>query len=136
QLGRRNCQKFLRDCFLLAEANPIVTGGLDKLNAAARAKAVADFGSVRAGMSMVPVIPLCGSAAVEVPPPARATITQERLNDVVKWAVSRLQAVAKPLIAAALGTGFNDFAVREAADLLINTWGKNKLKAALQDALK
>ena len=136
QLGRRNCQKFLRDCFLLSVDNPIIVAGMDRLDAAGRSRVAGDFGSVRGGARMMPIIPLCGSAAVEVPAPARASITQARLDNVVKWAVSRLQAVVKPLLQMALGTGINDFAIREAADLLISTWGKNKLKAALQQELQ
>ncbi|HUA58238.1 MAG TPA: patatin-like phospholipase family protein [Verrucomicrobiae bacterium] len=135
QLGRRNCQKFLRDCFRLAESNPIIAGGLNHLDAASRAKVAADFGSVQNGVATMPVIPLCGSAVAEVPSPARAAITQARLDNVVKWSVNRLQAVAKRLLAAALGSSVENVAVREAADLLIATWGKSKLKQALQKEL-
>lgn len=53
----------------------------------------------------------------------------------MKWSVSRLQVVAKSLLEVALGSGFKDFAVRDAADLLIATWGKSKLKEALQKEL-
>jgi hypothetical protein len=64
----------------------------------------------------MPIFPLCGSAVAEVPAPARATITQARLDNVVKWSISRLQAAAKPLIEVALGAGFSNFAVRDAAE--------------------
>lgn len=136
QLGRRNCQKFLSDWFRLSADNPIVTAGLSTFDAPTRAKLIAQFGSTQNGITMMPIIPLCGVAATQVPEPARATIKQERLNDVVTWSIKRLQAVAKPLIGIALGSGVEDFAIRQAIDLLINTWAKNKLKAALQKELR
>jgi hypothetical protein len=136
QLGRRNCQKFLRDTFRLSAANPIIAAGLSRLNADTRVGAIAVFGSTQNGVLTLPIIPLCGSADAEVLPPKRATITQARLNNVVKWSVGRLQAVAKPLLSLALGSGMEDLAVREAADLLISTWGKHKLKEALQKELQ
>jgi predicted acylesterase/phospholipase RssA len=135
QLGRRNCQKFLRDWFQLSEANPIIAGGLSNLDKAKRVKVVADFGRVQNGGLTLPIIPLCGSAVAEVPSPVRGAITQARLDNVVEWSVSRLKAVAKPLLEVALGSGIRDFAVRDAADLLIATWGKSKLKQALQKEL-
>lgn len=135
QLGRRNCQKFLSDTFRLSAANPIVAAGLNGFDAATRARVVAAFGSTQNGVPTLPIIPLCGSAVPEVPAPVRATITQARLNDVVKWAVSRVKAVVNPMLAAALGTGLEDFGAREAVDLLISKWGENKLKQVLQKEL-
>jgi hypothetical protein len=43
----------------------------------------------------MPIIPTCESAISKVPVAKRATITQARLDNVVKWRVRRLQAVAK-----------------------------------------
>jgi len=51
QLGRRNCQKFLRDHFLLPASNPLFAPGRDG-NEARR-----------------PIIPLVGTAALDVPLP-------------------------------------------------------------------
>jgi len=136
QLGRRNCQKFLRDTFRLSATNPIIAAGLSRLDADARLQVIASLGSIANGVLTMPVIPLCGRADAEVPAPDRATITQARLNNVVKWSVSRLQAVANPLLSLALGSGMEDLAVRQAADLLISTWAKKKLKQTLQEELK
>jgi hypothetical protein len=130
QLGRRNCQKFLRDHFHLATSNPIISAGLDD---ASRAAVIAAFD--RKGKGFLPIIPLCGSAAAEVPAPPRATITQSRLNHILNWIVDRLHAVARPMIESSVGTGFEGFTVRQAADILITTVAKPKIRKLLQDQL-
>jgi predicted acylesterase/phospholipase RssA len=133
QLGRRNCQKFLADHFRLAADNPIMQAGLRDFDAATR-KAVLDRFDP-AQRNSLPLIPLCGTAAVEVPAPDRATITSSRVGHVVNWIVDRLHAVTKAVVDSTIGTGFESWAIRSAADGLISTWGKAKLKAALQKQL-
>lgn len=130
QLGRRNCQKFLRDHFHLSTTNLIITAGL---NAVSRDAVIATFDPHKRGF--LPIIPLCGSAVAEVPAPTRATITQARVNHILNWIVDRLHAVSKPLIESTMGTGFDCWAARSAADTLISTWGKAKLKKLLQNQL-
>jgi len=133
QLGRRNCQKFLRDHFRLSTANPIIESGLNKLDSAARSAVLHNFDPQQRGS--LPLIPLCGTAIQEVPEPVRATITSARVGHVVHWIVDRLHAVAKPLLESAIGTGFENWAARSAVDTLISTWGKAKLKDVLQKEL-
>ena len=133
QLGRRNCQKFLTDHFRLSMNNPIITAGLDKLDAATRAAVVATFDPH--GSGFMPIIPLCGSAVAEVPAPARATITSARVGHILNWIVDRLHAVTKPLVESTVGEGFDGWAARSAIDTLISTWGKAKLKDLLQQEL-
>ncbi len=134
QLGRRNCQKFLRDSFRLAVTNPIVDKGLGKLSAADRAKAIAAFDP--AHLNTLPIIPLCGSAVSEVTAPPRATIASARVNQIIDMVVQRLHGVAKPLLESAIGDGIRDAVVRAGVDALISTWGKGKIAAYLQEQLK
>jgi len=133
QLGRRNCQKLLRDHFRLSVANPIIAAGLNQLDPAARSAAIQNFDPQQLGS--IPLIPLCGSAVPEVPLPARATITSARVAQIVNQIVDRLHAIAKPLIENALGAGFESWAARSAVDTLISTWGRGKLKAVLRKEL-
>jgi hypothetical protein len=134
QLGRRNCQKFLRDHFCLASANPIIKAGLAKLTPANLTAAIAQFDPK--GTGMLPIIPLCGSAVPEVPAPPRATITQTRVGHIQNWIISRLHALAKPLLESAIGPGFDAWAARAALDALISTWGRAKVKDFLNSKLK
>lgn len=137
QLGRRNCQKLLRDHFRLAIGNPIIGAGLNKLDDARRAAVIADFtGTHPKQKDTLPIIPLFGTAALEVPEPVRATISSARVNQVLDWVVNRLHAVAKPLLESVLGSGFRDFAARETVDALISTVGRAKLKLLLQKKLE
>ena len=65
QLGRRNCQKFLKDHFRLHPDNPV-------------------FGRPTTGSAVdarLPIIPLVGTAAIEVKQPPWPTITEETLAD-------------------------------------------------------
>lgn len=133
QLGRRNCQKFLRDSFRLSITNPIIATGLNKLSAADRASVNGAFDPHQ--QHSIPIIPLCGSAVLEVPVPARATITSARVGHILNWIVDRLHGVAKPLLEDAIGSGVESWAARAAVDILIATWGKAKLRDLLQKEL-
>jgi len=134
QLGRRNCQKFLRDHFRLSVANPIIASGLSKLGAAERTSVVGLFDPQQ--QDSIPIIPLCGTALPEVLAPPRATITSARVGHILNWIVDRLHAVTKALLESAMGSGFECWAARSAVDTLISTWGKAKLRDLLQKELK
>ena len=134
QLGRRNCQKFLKDDFRLAATNPIIASGLDKIDAAGRAAVIKAFDPGNSGY--IPIIPVCGTAVAEVAAPARATITSSRVDEILDSIVERLRAVTKPLLESAIGSGVKDFAARVAIDGIISTWGKAKLEDLLQKELK
>lgn len=134
QLGRRNCQKFLRDHFRLSVTNPIIAAGLNKLGAAESVSVVESFDPQR--NNTVPIIPLCGTALPEVPAPDRATITSARVGNILNWIVKRLQAVAKPLLENAIGPGLKDAAARATIDALIATWGRDKLRDLLNKKLE
>ncbi len=133
QLGRRNCQKFLKDSFRLSVDNPLIDGGLKGFDGAARQAVLDRFDPQKS--NSIPLIPLCGSAIAEVPAPAQATITSARVGHVLNWIVDRMHSVAKPLMDTALGPGFENWAARSAVDTLISTWGKAKLKELLQSEL-
>ena len=132
QLGRRNCQKFLMDTFRLSVANPIVAKGLSKLDDPAAV--IGDYAGGQPGT--LPIIPLCGTAVAEVPAPTRATITTERVDQVVGWVVKRLQAVVGAMLEPAIGAGAKDFLLRTTLDTLIATIGKAKIQDVLNKELK
>jgi hypothetical protein len=134
QLGRRNCQKFLRDYFRLAVTNPIIATGLNQLGAVDRTSVVGVFDPQQ--QNSIPIIPLCGTALTEVLAPPRATITVARVGHILNWMVDRLHGVAKPLLEDAIGSGVESWAARAAVDTLISTWGKAKLRDLLQKELK
>ncbi len=86
QLGRRNCQQFLRQHFTLPADNPIVRDGYAALNESLAA-------GFRNTEGQLPIVPLTGTAAVE-----------ERLMD---WPAGRLQLDAvMPAIGARLDALF------------------------------
>jgi Patatin-like phospholipase len=137
QLGRRNCQKLLRDHFRLAKSNPIIQAGLNKLPENVRDEVIGDFAINDPNQKdTVPIIPLCGTAATEVPEPERAKISSARLGHVLNWIVDRLHAISKPLIASVITSEFDSWAARSAVDTLISTWGKAKLREVLEKELE
>lgn len=138
QLGRRNCQKFLMDHFRLTITNPIIQSGLNKLDPGIRDSVIGDFASANEDRKgTLPIIPLCGTAAPEVTEPDRATITSDRLDDILDWSVQRMHAVARPLINSLnVPSELERGALRGAADTLIATLAKPKLRKALEDQLQ
>ena len=137
QLGRRNCQKFLKDHFRLAVANPIMQAGLGKLDEQVRNEVIGDFATLTKGQeNTVPIIPLCGTAAEEVPEPKRATISAARLDEVLSWIVKRLHAVSGPLIEGLNMPAPDKVGLHGAANILISTLARTKLRDALQTQLQ
>ena len=126
QLGRRNCQKFLCDHFRLSMANPIMDSGLKKLMPQDREKAVATFDPN--SLRTFPIIPLCGSAAAEVPLPSRATISRAKVDMIVDLVVKRLKTVANPLLATLIKNQIEDRAIRLGVDGLIDFVGKHRIR--------
>jgi hypothetical protein len=132
QLGRRNCQKFLLDHFRLSKDNPIIKAGLAKVD---NPDAVVGAFSSAALPGTLPIIPLCGSAVPTVSDPVRATITSDRVDKIIDWAVGRMHAVAKPLLDSIVKGGLDHLAV-PAVEVLISTVGRAKLREVLQEELK
>jgi len=136
QLGRRNCQKLLKDHFRLALTNPIIKAGLDKLDEATRNQVIADFASSDPDQKdTAPIIPLCGTAAPEVPEPLRAKIQSDRLEQVLEWIENRLHAVSKPLVDSAVSGELERALLLGALNPLIRL-AKPKLRDLLHDQLK
>lgn len=119
QLGRRNCQQFLRMHFALPEKNPTIKEGLARLSEQQRAVVLGnarfnvqppmDSPETR-GQKWIPMIPLCGSVTAEEPKPERKKITESQLSAIVDRMYERLGAVEPPLtqkIAVPLRTGLN-----------------------------
>lgn len=102
QLGRRNCQQFLRTQFLLPTANPIIAGGLPT-DAAKRAAIVQQFGgptpsdNFQQWREWIQVIPLCGAVAVEEPVPTRGKVDPDALQANVTLMYQRF-GVIEPLL--------------------------------------
>ncbi len=99
-LGRRNCQQFLRAQFILPQGNPIIAEGLDPDGHVLAAFGTNPPNTVVEPQSQrwIPLIPLCGTAAEEVPQPARASVSGEDLDDVVDLIVKRFKAVVPLLL--------------------------------------
>jgi hypothetical protein len=93
QLGRRNCQKFLKDHFMLPEDNVTIGPGLP---AGAR-----QFGVPEEGRLWYPIIPLMPSVSEEVPALNRADYytSGARLEEVAAAASARVKAVLEGLAA-------------------------------------
>jgi hypothetical protein len=104
-LGRRNCQKFLRDSFVLPADNVIMKGALDSLQPYIRTALVAKFsrpapgtyaesgvsleqekqdvpdGQMRSSDIWLPIIPLCAeSVSNSIPPVERAQMIRSPIT--------------------------------------------------------
>jgi hypothetical protein len=95
QLGRRNCQAFLRGTFGLPATNPI--GGAMRDQAQFHILANPEN---RHPEDEYTIIPLFGSAADEVPLPHWPRMGQPELDEVIRRVALRLEAVAPLLIEA------------------------------------
>jgi Patatin-like phospholipase len=133
QLGRRNCQKFLRDHFQLAVTNPIVATGLNRHTAEGREAVKSRFDPRQQGW--LPIIPLCGTAETEVPEPKPGTISSARVGHIVNWIVDRLHSISKPLIGSVIDSELEAWAARSALHTLISTWGRRKINDFIRNEL-
>jgi hypothetical protein len=138
QLGRRNCQRFLKEHFVLPIENPLMAQGLG----ASREALINEFSAKDPNApsppnvhtaAWMPIIPLCGTAKVEVTYPVRSKIPNDDLDDTVAAAVSRLIAVAAQI---AKGNGFAAWffgiEVRIALRVKGRSWLKQKIVAELK----
>jgi hypothetical protein len=135
QLGRHNCQKFLRDHFKLASDNPIIQAGLSGMTAEERRTAIAEFDP--AGSGLMPIVPLCGDAAEKIESPTAGAIERERINLILGMAVHRLQVVSGLLMTEIFGPNhrLGGFVARVAVVGIVSTFGKSRLKTYLNGAL-
>jgi predicted acylesterase/phospholipase RssA len=137
-LGRRNCQRFLRDYFVLPVENPVISHGLgaDKVGLSAAFKAADPNVPRPAGINTdawMPIIPLCAGLDQEVPYPKRVQITQGDVEKIVDSAIARLSAVAKRFYD---GQGVLATIVGWEAQLFLKFKVKSWLRSKITDALR
>ena len=94
QLGRRNCQKFLRDSFALPAANRLVASWPQPARDDPQFQTTAGPGSE----PHFTIIPLVGGATAEVPFPEWPRISQSELNDLQKGIETRIEKIVETLI--------------------------------------
>ncbi len=97
QLGRRNCQRFLKATLLLPPENKI---------------AKATRPDARGMDGRLPVIPLVGTAALEVPKPEWAQMTLAEVDALMQPLLRRLERVGARLILSQFSSRWLRYAVR------------------------
>ena len=144
-LGRRNCQKFLRDSFVLPKDNVIMEAALEALDPA-RAEAIiqkfkrsdpgtyadspSPAGQTPDAKAWLPIIPLCGDAVQQpIGPVPRHKMNGKDLNLIVRLVLGRAKAVTAPLIATVPSRVFRIFL--QAGQPFIRFLARAPLKAAL-----
>jgi hypothetical protein len=156
-LGRRNCQKFLRDYFVLPTDNAIVKASLDTLDEAKRAAMIEKFRRpapgkywesgaeiVQGGGTLpavqrnvdrewLPIIPLCGSAVAEVPHPVREKITGTQVDKIVKLVSKRLFKLGNTITSGVEDRGLRWFLLP--GPFFISWLAKPKIKRAIINGL-
>lgn len=95
QLGRRNCQQFLRTTFMLPVNNPIVEAGV-----AGKTRLIGGISDQTRGKTWYQLIPLMEDLQEPIVVPARANFktTQARLEQVSDAAADRLEAVVHAFV--------------------------------------
>lgn len=100
QLGRRNCQWFLRQYFALPsegnDANQLFQGWHDKAREKHKMFRMKD--GIRVPLNKLPIIPLCGSAVPDVSSPQWPTFTEAEFNALKPKIKRRLGRIVKALI--------------------------------------
>lgn len=99
QLGRRNCQQFLRVVFVLPEDNVTIAAGVAKKPEIMDAFRQA-YGQNIAGKWWYSIVPLMPSLRAEITVPPRATFktTSSRLEEVASAATNRLESVVNAFV--------------------------------------
>lgn len=156
-LGRRNCQKFVRDYFVLPANNTVISAGLDKLDPTTRSTVVSKFRRPAPGTyshsaaaiersggmlpavqreaddKWIPIIPLCSSAVTEVPRPAREKIGSADLDGIVGLIQARLLKLGNLVVSQA-----EDFWLRtflRPGPFFITRLSRVKIKRAIVNGL-
>ncbi len=129
QLGRYNCQQFLRRHFALPAGNPTIAAGMKK-KPEAQAAFDADYSFVEDGTRWYPIIPLMPRLRpkIDLPPRDQFKTTPDRLEKVASAASDRLKAVLHAFLN---HHGGLSFIVSAAFDL----GGAAKIRAKILDLL-
>jgi hypothetical protein len=114
ELGRRNCQKFLADSFVLPVGNVVIRSGLEGLDPEVRRTIEEKFKKTapgnyadsslpqeqqRAGAHWMPIIPLCTEALwTPIPPVERVTIGRRKIDEIVELIIARYKVVVREFI--------------------------------------
>ncbi len=129
QLGRRNCQQFLRTVFMLPENNPLIAAGI-----AGQQKIMGEISEQIGNTTWYQVIPLMPDLQAEIKVPARSDFqtTAKRLETVADAAADRLENVVHAFV--------NDPGNKHAAwSLLIKAvfdlGGKDKIRGVILEEL-
>jgi hypothetical protein len=151
-LGRRNCQKFLRDHFLLPANNPLMKEWLDVLSRDERRRVTeafrrpsplcqkkgpeSDLGCPPGEEERVwlPIVPLVGDAALEITSVPHYKMTRAELEEVLDLIKARFKAVAYTLINQMQGWSWLRFFLLP-GPFFIALFGKKLLRQALIDQL-
>jgi predicted acylesterase/phospholipase RssA len=101
-LGRRNCQKFLKDYLVFPSTNPLIHAGLPT-DDTARQEVLRLFGrpspAGQAAGTWLPLVPLCNeNVMAAIPPIPRFTMTQRKLDVTVSLILQRFRAVITVLL--------------------------------------
>ena len=122
-LGRRNCQKFLLDSFVLPPGNPIIQAALEQLDPKLRTQLIHTYnrpapgnyalsadqmakldlplpdGQAEAGDVWLPIIPLCTPyLRTELPPVPREQMSRAKLDQIVNLVLKRYRVLVSRLI--------------------------------------
>lgn len=117
-LGRRNCQKFLRDSFVLPEDNIVMSDGLRRAGAekdailktfgrpapraynesAEQSGSDAQTADRRDQRAWIPIIPLCGGVAEPIVPVPRVKIPGKALDEIMDLIMKRFKGVINVLL--------------------------------------
>jgi hypothetical protein len=123
QLGRRNCQWFLRHSFCLPPENPLVAGG--DWTAAAKARFQTRDGK---GTTYHPIIPLLGTANLEVPAPAWPSLEPGIVDTLMQHARERADAVVGRLIDTQLSSWVLRQVANAAWSMGLRSWALGMIK--------
>src|SRR5581483_978699 len=95
QLGRRNCQQFLRKAFMLPEDNPLIAAGL-----VSRSNLIGGISEQFQGKTWYQIIPLMPALQqeIQVPPRGNFKTTPQRLEQVASAAADRLETVVHAFV--------------------------------------
>lgn len=149
QLGRRNCQKFLKDHFVLPlegktgmtdeDGNTFMTENIEMVRNNSVFRNSVNFDAFSCTDSakdrVLPIIPLCGEALPEVPliPRGNIRMTEDELQELRLPIIRRLTAVAGALSGRLIKSGFSRWVVsavvwlkkQDAADVIMDVIRKD-----------
>lgn len=117
-LGRRNCQKFLRDHFVLPENNPLFEAWTEAMKSAHCVRDAQGECRRGDGLRLLPIIPLLGAAgAGDCHKPAWPRYAQEDLERLMRRVERRIDVVLDHLVTQYFKT--NNLIVRFIAKLVL-----------------